>query len=77
MLEESLGLQGDPTSHPKKKKKITLEYSLEGLMLRLKLQYLKLCHLMRRTDSLEKILILEKIEGRRRRTQQRMNGWMA
>ena len=46
------------------------EYSLEGLMLKLKLQYFG--HLMRRNDSLEKSLILGKIEGRRRRGQQRM-----
>ena len=46
-------------------KKINPEYSLEGLMLKLKLQYLG--HLMQRTDSLEKILMLGKIEGRRRR----------
>ena len=46
------------------------EYSLEGLMLKLKLQYLG--HLRRRTDSLEKTLMLGKIEGRRRRGQQRM-----
>ena len=46
-------------------KEIHPEYSLEGLMLRLKLQYFG--HLMRRADSLEKTLILEKIEGRRRR----------
>ena len=45
-------------------KEISLEYSLEGLMLKLKLQ---LGHLMRRTDSLEKTLMLGKIEGRRRR----------
>ena len=44
---------------------ISPEYSLEGLMLKLKLQYFG--HLMRRTDSLEKTLMLEKIEGRRRR----------
>ena len=50
-------------------KKISLEYSLEGLMLKLKLQ--NFGHLMRRTDSLEKILMLGKIEGRRRRGQQR------
>ena len=50
-------------------KEISLDYSLEGLMLKLKLQYFG--HLMRRTDSLEKTLILGKIEGRRRR-QQRM-----
>ena len=42
-----------------------LKYSLEGLMLKLKLQYF--VHLMRRTDSLEKTLMLGKIEGRRRR----------
>ena len=51
-------------------KEISPEYSLEGLMLKLKLQYLG--HLMRRTDSLEKTLMLGKIEGRRRRGQQRM-----
>ena len=51
-------------------KEISLEYSLEGLMLKLKLQYFG--HLMRRTDSFEKILMLGKIEGRRRRGQQRM-----
>ena len=54
-------------------KEINPEYSLEGLMLKLKLQYFG--HLMRRTDSLEKILMLEKIEGRRRRGQQRMR-WL-
>ena len=46
------------------------EYSLEGLMLKLKLQYFG--HLMRRTDSLEKTLMLRQVEGRRRRGQQRM-----
>ena len=46
-------------------KEIYPEYSLEGLMLKLKLQYFG--HLMRRTDSLVKILMLGKIEGRRRR----------
>ena len=51
-------------------KEISLEYSLEGLMLKLKLQYFD--HLMRRTDSLEKTLMVGKIEGRRRRRQQRM-----
>ena len=51
-------------------KKINLEYSLEGLMLKLKLQYFG--HLMARTDSLEKTLMLGKIEGRRRREQQRI-----
>ena len=46
-------------------KKIRPEYSLEGLMLKLKLQYFG--HLMRRTDSFEKTLMLGKIEGRRKR----------
>ena len=54
-------------------KEINPEYSLEGLMLKLKLQYLG--HMMRRTDSLEKTLMLGKIEGRRRRGQQRMR-WL-
>ena len=54
-------------------KEINPEYSLEGLLLKLKLQYFG--HLMRRTDSLEKILMLGKIEGRRRRGQQRMR-WL-
>ena len=53
-------------------KEISPEYSLEGLMLKLKLQ---LGHLMQRTDSLEKILMLGNIEGRRRRGQQRMR-WL-
>ena len=51
-------------------KEISPEHSLEGLMLKLKLQYFG--HLMQRTDSLEKTLMLGKIEGRRRRGQQRM-----
>ena len=51
-------------------KEINPENSLEGLMLKLKLQYFG--HLMRRTDSSEKILLLGKIEGKRRRGQQRM-----
>ena len=51
-------------------KEIIPEYSLEGLMLQLKLQYFG--HLMQRTESLEKTLILGKIEGRRRRGYQRM-----
>ena len=54
-------------------KEISPEYSLEGLMLKLKLQYFG--HLMRRVDSLEKTLMLGKIEGRRRRGQQRMR-WL-
>ena len=51
-------------------KEINPEYSLEGLLLKLKLQYFG--HLMRRADSLEKTLMLGKIEGKRRRGQQRM-----
>ena len=54
-------------------KEINPEYSLEGLMLMLKLQYFG--HLMRRADSFEKTLMLAKIEGRRRRGQQRMR-WL-
>ena len=54
-------------------KEISPEYPLEGLMLKLKLQYFG--HLMRRTDSLEKTLVLGKIEGRRRRGRQRMR-WL-
>ena len=54
-------------------KEINPEYSLEGLMLKLKLQYFG--HLMRRADSLEKTLMLGKIEGRRRRRWQRMR-WL-
>ena len=54
-------------------KEISPEYSLEALMLKLKLQYFG--HLMRRTDSSEKTLMLRKIEGRRRRGQQRMR-WL-
>ena len=50
-------------------KKISPEYSLEGLMLKLKLQYFG--HLMQRANQLEKTLILEKIAGRRRRRQQK------
>ena len=53
-------------------KEISSEYSLEGQMLKLKLQYFG--HLMRRTDSLEKTLMLGKSEGRRRRGWQRMRG---
>ena len=54
-------------------KEINPEYSLEGLRLKLKLQYFS--HLMRRADSFEKTLMLGKIEGRRRRGQQRMR-WL-
>ena len=54
-------------------KEISPEYSLEGLMFKLKLQYFG--HLMQRTDSVEKTLMLGKIEGSRRRGQQRMR-WL-
>ena len=54
-------------------KEISPEYSLEGLMLKLKLQYFG--HLMRRADSLEKTLMLGKIEGERRRERERMK-WL-
>ena len=54
-------------------KEISPKYSLEGLMLMLELQYFG--YLMQRTDSLEKTLMLEKIEGRRKRGQQRMR-WL-
>ena len=54
-------------------KEISPEYSVEGLMLKLKLQYFG--HLMGRADSFEKILMLEKIEGGRRRARQRMR-WL-
>ena len=54
-------------------KEISLEYSLEGLMLKLKLQYIG--HLIQRTDSLEKTLMLGKIEGRSRRGRKRMR-WL-
>ena len=54
-------------------KEISPEYSSEGLMLRLKLQYFG--HLMQRADSLEKTLMLGKIEGRRRRGRQKMR-WL-
>ena len=54
-------------------KEISSDYSLEGLMLKLKLQYFG--HLMQRTDSFEKTLMLGKIEGRRRRGRQRMR-WL-
>ena len=55
-------------------KEISPEYSLEGLMLKLKLHYFG--HLMRRSDSFEKTLMLGKIEGGRRKGQQKMRYWM-
>ena len=66
---ESLGLQGDQSVL----KEINPEYLLEELLVKLKLQYFD--HLMWRADSLEKTLMLEKIEGKRRREQQRMR-WL-
>ena len=65
---ESLGLQDQSIL-----KEISLQYTLEGLMLKLKVQYFG--HLMQRTDSLEKPLMLGKIEGRRRRGWQRIR-WL-
>ena len=59
---ESLGLQGNQISQSWE---ISAEYSLEGLMLKLKLQYFG--HLMAKTDTFEKTLMLGKVEGRRRR----------
>ena len=56
-------------------KEISPEYSLEGLMLKVKLQYFG--HLMQRTDSLEKTLMLGKIEGRRKRDNRGWDAWMA
>ena len=54
-------------------KEINSEYSLEGLMLKLKLQYFG--HLIQRADSLEKTLMLGKVEGTRRRTEDEVVGW--
>ena len=69
-LESPLGCKEIQPVNPKG---ISPEYALEGLMLRLKLQYFG--HLMRRANLLEKTLILGKIEGRRKRGQQRMR-WL-
>ena len=69
-LESPLDSKEIKPVHPKE---ISPEYTLEGLMLRLKLQYFG--HLMQRADSLEKTLMLGKIEGRRRMGQQRMT-WL-
>ena len=68
---ESLGLQ--LLANQSILKEISPEYSLEGLILKLKLQYFG--NLVQRTDSLEKTLMLRKIEGRRRRGRQRMR-WL-
>ena len=69
-LESPLDCKENKPVNPKE---ISPEYSLEGLMLKLKLQYFG--HLMGRTDSFEKTLVLGRIEGRRRRRQQRMR-WL-
>ena len=69
-LESPLGCKEIQLVHPKD---ISPEYSLKGLMLKLKLQYFG--HLMGRTDSFEKTLMLGKIEGGRRRGRQRMR-WL-
>ena len=74
MLEKTLESPLDCKEiKPVIKKEINPEYLLKGLMLKLKLQYFG--HLMQRADSLEKTLILGKIEGKRRRGQQRMR-WL-
>ena len=69
-LESPLDCKEIQPVHPKE---ISSEYSLEGLMLKQKLQYFG--HLMQRTDSFEKTLMLGKTEGRRRRGQQRVR-WL-
>ena len=73
MLEKTLESPLDSKEIQSILKEISPEYSLEGLMLKLKLQYFG--HLMGKTDSLEKSLILGKIEGGRRRGRQRMR-WL-
>ena len=70
MLEKTLE---SPLDSKSILKEMNPEYSLEGLMLKLKFQYFG--HLMQRADSLEKTLMLGKIEGRRRRGQQKMR-WL-
>ena len=72
-LEGLLNCKETQPVHQSILEEISLEYSLEGLMLKLKLQYFG--HLRQRTDSLEKTLMLGKIEGRRRRGRQRMR-WL-
>ena len=74
VLEKTLESPSDSKEiKPVNLKRINSEYSLEGLMLKLKFQYFG--HLMQRADSLEKTLMLGKMEGRRRRGQQRMR-WL-
>ena len=73
-MGKGAGLAGDTQQHNQSiLKEINPEYSLEGLMLKLKLQYFG--HLIGRTDSSEKTLMLGKTEGRRRRGRQRMR-WL-
>ena len=72
LFESPLNSKGIKPVNPKN---INSEYSLEGLMLKLKLQYFG--HLMQRADSLEKTLMLGKIEGRRRSRGRGWDGWMA
>ena len=73
VLEKTLESPLDGKFRPVNPKEINPEYSLEGLTLKLKLQYFG--HMMRRADSLEKTLMLGKMEGRRRRGWQRMR-WL-
>ena len=73
VLEKTLESPLDARSNQSILKEIKPEYSLEGLMLKLKLQYFG--HLMQRADSFEKTLMLGKIEGRRRRERQKMR-WL-
>ena len=73
VLEKILRVLWTARSNQSILKEANPEYSLEGLMLKLKLQYLG--HLMQRADSLEKTLMLGKIEGKRRRGWQRMK-WL-
>ena len=73
MLQKTLERPAARRANQSILKEISPEYSLEGLMLKLNLQYFG--YLMRRTDSFEKTLMLGKIEGRRRRGQQRMR-WL-
>ena len=73
VLEKTLGVPWTARSNHWIPKEINPEYSLKGLILKLKLQYFG--HLMWRADSLEKTVMLGKIEGRRRRGQQRMR-WL-
>ena len=77
MLEKTLeSLLDSKEIKPVDPKGINPEYSLERLILKLKLKLQYFGHLMRRTDSLEKTLMLGKTEGRRRTRQQRRDDWM-